>query len=103
MNIVKFSILLSRFAGAVLLIIALSYFIPLLPLTKLNSAATGGWTSYSPHDPTVTITGGGSYYSVFLAAEFGPPTFLAFFGALMIVCSAPIGRWLAKGLTDTVN
>jgi hypothetical protein len=76
------------------------------PFFSSSGMATSGWTSYSPPatttDPLLNLKD--AYYVVSsVGAGYLPNLAQILAGVVMIILCRPIGRWLAKGLTDREN
>jgi hypothetical protein len=76
-----------------------------LPIFQPSGLATSGWTSYSPPGTTTTsdtMTHLHDTYFVLsnFTAAYLPSIAQAGAGFVMILLSRPIGRWLARGLSD---
>ena len=68
--------------------------------------ATSGWTSYSPFatntlSDLMTQSHDTYYVTSNTARYYLPSAAQALAGFVMILLSRPMGRWLAKGLSDT--
>jgi hypothetical protein len=98
--------MIARGAGLVLIIMGASSLLYLLPWFQPPGMSTSGWTSYSPaltttpsqdlmtqlHDTYYVVAGTASFYI--------PSAGQALAGVVMILLSRPIGRWLARGLSE---
>ena len=98
--------MIARGAGLVLIIMGASSLLYLLPWFQPPGMSTSGWTSYSPaltttpsqdlmtqlHDTSYVVAGTASFYI--------PSAGQALAGVVMILLSRPIGRWLARGLSE---
>ncbi len=107
MNTEKTGTMIARAAGLVLVITGASSLLYLLPWFQPPGMASSGWTSYSPtsatppaqdlmtqlHDTYYVVAGTASFYI--------PSAGQALAGVVMIMLSRQIGRWLARGLSDT--
>ena len=106
MNTEKTGTMIARAAGLVLIVSGASSLLYLLPWFQPPGMATSGWTSYSPpstttptqdlmtqlHDTYYVVAGSASLYI--------PSAGQALAGIVMIFLSRPIGRWLARGLSE---
>jgi heme/copper-type cytochrome/quinol oxidase subunit 1 len=106
MSIQATGAMISRAAGLILIVIGASSLLYLVPVFEPSGIVKAGWTSYSP--PSTTKTTGDlmtqlrdTYYVVSSTARFYVPGATpAMAGLVMILLSRPIGRWLARGLTE---
>jgi hypothetical protein len=94
--------MIARATGLVLIIMGASSLLYLLPWLQ-PPAATSGWTSYSPPSTTTPSQDlmthlHDTYYVV--SSFYLPSVGQALAGVVMILLSRPVGRWLAKGLSE---
>ena len=95
----------SRGVGVALIILGLSSAL-YWPLFHPSGMATSGWTSSSSGSTTtiakdLATTLHDTYYVVATTATFYVPSLAqALAGLAMMFFSKPIGRWLARGLSD---
>lgn len=106
MSTEKTGIMIARATGLVLIITGASSLLYLLPWFQPPDITASGWTSYSPgsfstptqdlmtqlHDTYYTVAGTLSFYI--------PSAGEAIAGVTIILLSRPIGRWLARGLSE---
>lgn len=105
MNTENTGTMIARAMGLVLIVMGASSLLYLLPWFQPPDISSSGWTSYSPpsttaskdlmtqlHDTYYVIAGTASFYV--------PSAGQALAGVAMIFLSRPIGRWLARGLTE---
>ena len=106
MNTEKTGVMIARAAGLVVVITGASGLLYLLPWFQPPDMASSGWTSYSPtstptptqdlmtqlHDTYYVVAGTASFYI--------PSAVQTLAGVAMIFLSRPIGRWLARGLSE---
>ena len=102
MSIEKTGALVSRGVGVGLIIMGVSSAL-YWPIFQPAGLVTSGWTSYSPlattPDPMAALHD--TYYSVAsMTTLYLPSIAQAVGGAVMLLLSRPIGRWLARGLSD---
>jgi hypothetical protein len=106
MSVEKTGALVSRGVGVALIIMGVSsmlywpssYFLP-------SGLVTSGWTSYSPLATTTTVDPAvgirDSFESFAIMAKLYLPNVAQLLGGVcMLVWSKPVGRWLARGLSD---
>ena len=98
--------MIARAAGLILIVMGALSLVDLLPWFQPPGMSTSGWISYSPtsttppsqdlmtqlHDTYYVVAGTASFY-ISSAGQ-------ALAGAVMILLSRPIGRWLARGLSE---
>lgn len=94
--------MIARAAGVVLLVIGLSSLLLYLPFNLSSDTATAGWTSYSPLVTNISTLHLHDTYIVVPSPLFPllPALVQAAAGLLLILLSKPVGRLLAKGLTE---
>ena len=102
MSIEKTGALVSRGIGVGLIIMGASSAL-YWPIFQPTGLVTSGWTSYAPSatttDPMAALHD--AYYSVSsMTTLYLPSIAQTIAGAVMLLLSRPIGRWLARGLSE---
>ena len=94
--------MIARAAGVVLLVIGLSSLLLYLPSRPSSDTAIAGWTSYSPLVTNISTLHLNDTYIVVASTLYTllPGLVQVVAGLLLILLSKPVGRLLAKGLTE---
>jgi hypothetical protein len=102
MNPKDIGAMIARAAGVVLLVIGLSSLLLCLPSHASPGTAVAGWTSYSPLVTNISTLHSHDTYIVVPSPLYAllPGLVQAVAGLLLILLSRPVGRLLAKGLTE---
>ena len=93
----------SRAAGVILLVIGGSSFLS-WPWFEPSGLTTSGWTSYSPLSTNAVADAmtqlQNTYYVASSTAGIYLPNVAQALVGIVMLFSRPIGRWLARGLSD---